>query len=123
MSMALLYLFTYTSWGLGLLSALMALSMKISEHSEKMRFLRLERESRSLELMGKKGLASALVGKLSGGKMGLPLDQKIPEELQNLIDRSPGHPEVSEIEPGDQVMGIMFKGPDYPPSLDPDEDE
>lgn len=99
----------------------MALAMKIQEHSEKMKLIRIEAESRSIEIMGKRGLASLLASRGNN-----PPASKIPEELQKLMDRSPDHPEVKEIEPGDEVFGVLFKSDEYPPSLeqgsDSDED-
>lgn len=105
---------------MGLLAAFVALSMKIQEHSEKVRFMKLENESRSLELVGKRGLASALVSRIANRK---DSEAKIPEELQKLIDKSPSHPEVSEIEPGDEVFGVLFKGQDYPPAMEQGADD
>lgn len=95
----------------------MALVMKFSEHTAKLKLIGLETESRSAEVQGKKGLASFLAGRL-GSKEGAASAPKIPEELQKLMNHSPGHPEVSEIEPGDEVFGVLFKGPDYPPDME-----
>lgn len=108
MALTALYLFTYSSWGLGLFAAFMALAMKFQEHTEKIKLIRIESESRSVEIAGKRGLANLLTSRPA----------KIPEELQKLMDRSAGHPEVDEIEPGDEVFGVLFKGKDYPPNME-----
>ena len=124
MTAALLYILTFTSWGLGLLAAFVALSMKMQEHSEKVRTMKIKNEARSLELIGKRGLATALVNRLTrGNNAENGPEAKIPEELQKLMDRSPSHPEVSEIEPGDEVFGVLFKGQDYPPPMEQETEE
>jgi len=122
MTAALLYILTFTSWGLGLLAAFVALSMKMQEHSEKVRRMKIKNEEKSLELIGKRGLATVLVNRLNNSSA-KETESKIPEELQKLMDRSPSHPEVSEIEPGDEVFGVLFKGQDYPPPMEQEADE
>ena len=120
MTAALLYIFTFISWGLGLLAALVGLSMRMQEHTERVRSMKIRNEAKSLELIGKRGLATALVNRLTRSN---ETESKIPEELQKLMDRSPSHPEVSEIEPGDEVFGVLFKGQDYPPPMEQEADE
>lgn len=120
MTAALLHIFTFTSWGLGLLAALVGLSMRMQEHTERVRSMKIRNEAKSLELIGKRGLATALVNRLTRSN---ETESKIPEELQKLMDRSPSHPEVSEIEPGDEVFGVLFKGQDYPPPMEQEADE
>lgn len=122
MTAALLYILTFTSWGLGLLAAFVALSMKMQEHAEKVKSMKIKNEARSLELIGKRGLASALLTRISNIKTPDPKPE-IPEELQKLMDRSPSHPEVTEIEPGDEVFGVLFKGQDYPPPMEQETEE
>lgn len=78
---SLIYLFVFSSWGLGLLSLLSFLSYKTQENSMKIKAMSLEIESKALDLTGKQ----ALLGRISPGK---PRTQ-IPEELRNLMSRSP----------------------------------
>jgi hypothetical protein len=112
----LLNLFIFASWALGLLAALLALSMKLQEHNAKMRALNLELESDSLDVAGKKNLFDRIVSKVQNNT-----PSGIPEELKKLMTNSPGHPEVNEIEDGDEVVGILFKASSYPPGLDEDD--
>lgn len=93
-----LYLFIFTSWGLGLLSAFTALMMKIQEHG-----LRISATQRVLNLRRPSTEAS-----------------QISDELKKLIESSNNHPEVAEIEEDDEIIGVLFKGQNYPPSLDSD---
>jgi hypothetical protein len=107
--MILLHIFIYTSWALGLLAALVALSMKLQEHSVKIKAMSLEIESDTLDVAGKKNLFDKIVSRTSGG---------IPEEIRRLMSGSPDHPEVDEIDDDDDIVGISFKASQYPPGLD-----
>lgn len=98
--------------------------MKMQEHTERVKSMRLKNETKSLELISKRGLATALVNRLvNSNNTGKEAESKIPEELQKLMDRSPSHPEVTEIEPGDEFFGVLFKGQDYPPPMEQEADE
>lgn len=111
----LLYFFTFSSWGLGLLAALTALSMKLQEHGVKIK-------AANLEISSKTSLLEGLMSKMSGPRVSRR-GEGIPEELKNLMDLSPDHPEVNEIEDGDEVFGVTFRSHSYPPSMDQSNDE
>jgi len=49
-----------------------------------------------------------------------PLQEEISEPLRMLIQNSENHPEAQEIEPSDQLVGIIFEGSAYPPEFDED---
>ena len=113
-----LYFFIFSSWGLGLLAALSALSMKLQSHSLSMKSKEVELESDRIEVGSKK----AFIEKISGlGKA--PSASRIPEELAKLISNSPGHPEVNEIDGDDEVYGVVFQAHSYPPSMDDDDND
>lgn len=116
---AILYLFVYSSWGLGLLSALMALSMKLQEHSAKMRSINLTLESNSLEFVSKKTILDRVMNR---GMSPQP-QSGIPDSLKDLINRSKGHPEVEEIDSDDQIVGVLFKAHSYPPDMEETDDD
>lgn len=105
---SLLYFFLFSSWGLGLLSLLSLLSYKVKSMS-------LDIESKKTDLMGKQ----AMLNRMSLIK---PNKNSLPEELKNLMSRSPDHPEVNEIEEGDEVYGVIFKAHSYPPEMDAEND-
>lgn len=112
---SLLYLFVFSSWGLGLLSLLSFLSYKTQENSMKVKAMSLEIESKALDLAGKQ----AMFGRISPAKS----RNQLPEELKNLMSRSPDHPEVNEIEEGDEVFGVVFKAHSYPPTMESEDDD
>lgn len=39
------------------------------------------------------------------------------EILKKMIDKSPNHPEIAEIEADDNIIGVFFEGNVYPPEL------
>ncbi len=115
----ILYFFIFSSWGIGLLAALAALSMKMQEHGVRMKSLALEIESDSLDFAGKKNLFDRIVSRVQQPMAG----GGIPEELRKLMETGPDHPEVGEIEDGDDVVGVVFKAHSYPPGLDDSDDD
>jgi len=102
----LLYLFTFTSWSLGLFAALSALLMKLQEHGVKINAAQV-----------------AIQNALGAKRPTRTSTPEIPDELRKLMESSPNHPEVSEIEGSDEVIGVLFKAQSYPPSLDDDDDD
>lgn len=103
---SVLYLFIFSSWGIGLFGALLALSMKAQEHTTKMK-------------------AAERVFSAGSGLRFAPPEQSrgIPEELRKLMERSPNHPEVNEISEDDEIHGVLFKSPSYPPAMDDEHQE
>jgi hypothetical protein len=116
---AIFYLFVYSSWGLGLLAAFLALSMKLQEHSAKMKSVNLALESNSLEFVSKRTILDRVMN-----TRGTPpiASNDIPEKLKDLMERSKGHPEVEEIDSDDQIVGVLFKAHSYPPDMEDDDD-
>jgi len=47
---------------------------------------------------------------------------KIPDKVRELMDSSPNHPEVSEIDGSDEIIGVRFEAENYPPGFDDDEE-
>lgn len=114
----LLHIFIFASWALGLLAALLALSMKLQEHSVRLRAMSLEIESDTLDVAGKKSLFDKIVQRSA-------TSPGIPEEIKKLMTGSMGHPEIEEIDDDDEIVGVSFKASQYPPGLDDsfDDDE
>ena len=104
----LLHLFIFISWGLGLFAAFSALLMALQEHG-----LRMSATQAVLSRPFVRGAA----------KQQPTTTPEIPDELRKLMDMSPDHPEVSEIDGKDEVIGVLFKAQSYPPSLDDDDNE
>ena len=122
MATVFLYGFIFLTWGLGLLSWIVALSRMISR-------LELEHQERTLELSQK----TLLLNKFNfltngGGGRGLsigglatqiaePNKTDIADNVKELMKSSPNHPEVEEIDSSDEILGIRFEAGNYPPGF------
>lgn len=125
MTTAFLYIFLFSTWGIGLLSWLSALSAFLVRND-------LVNQEKRLEITQKKVLFNRF-NDMSGvqvsssspqqskrtpwGKIGVAEDstELIPEKIKELMKSSPNHPEVEEIDGSDQILGVKFEARDYPP--------
>lgn len=127
MTTAFLYIFVFSSWGLGLLSWMVALNDFITRND-------LRNKERYLEITQKKALFNRF-NDISGikspslstsqekgkktpwGKVGQAEESSelIPDKIKELMKSSPNHPEVEEIDSSDQILGVRFEARDYPP--------
>lgn len=126
MTTAFLYIFVFSSWGLGLLSWIVALGDFINRSN-------LRSQERYLEITQKKALfnrfndisgiqipnptQSEKTKKTTWGKVGQAEEspELIPDKIKELMKSSPNHPEVEEIDGSDQILGVKFEARDYPP--------
>lgn len=134
MTTTFLYVFVFSSWGLGLLSWMVALSDFISRRD-------LDNKERALEITQKKMLFNRF-NDISGIKIPNPTQSEkskkapwgsvgeaeespelIPEKIKELMKSSPLHPEVEEIDGTDQILGVKFEARDYPPVFGDGEDD
>lgn len=121
MTTAFLYVFLFSTWGLGLLSWLAALGHSLSRWD-------LERQERTLDIEQKKlifGKFNSITGDKSvslTNSIVTANKEDIPEKIKELMKSSPNHPEVEEIDSSDQILGVRFEAENYPPGFG-DEDE
>lgn len=133
-----LYIFGFSTWAVGILSWLIILGGWVGKRDLEMRALKIEVQQK--EFLYKK--FTSLSEKLSGGMPPFPQppnspgmktpwgnvsDTKpskelIPDKIMELMQSSPNHPEVNEIDSSDQILGVRFEAKDYPPVFG-DEDE
>jgi hypothetical protein len=113
MTTAFLYIFIFSTWGLGLLSWVVGLS-----HS--LRKWELEDEEKTLEIEQKRQFfnrLSSLASKSPAMALGSQTVKDIPEKIKELMSSSPNHPEVEEIDGSDQILGVRFEAENYPPGF------
>jgi len=55
-------------------------------------------------------------------QMGNKREAPIPDKVKELMEKSPGHPEVEEIDGSDEIIGVRFEAENYPPGFDEDEE-
>lgn len=127
---AFAYIFLFSTWGLGLLSWLVLISTKLQETELKSREMKLEIQQKELFFNGisqslkkveekKNTNTNTPWGKVSDAK---PSEDLIPEKIMELMNSSKNHPEVSEIDGSDEILGVRFEAQNYPPIFDDDEE-
>jgi hypothetical protein len=133
MTTAILYTFVFSTWGLGLLSWVVVLGHKLEKWG-------LDTQERNLEITQKKLLfnkfnslsapttasASGATKQTSWGSVTAtepPSKESLPEKIKELMASSPLHPEVEEIDSGDQILGVRFEAAEYPPAFGDEDDE
>lgn len=52
-----------------------------------------------------------------------PHQDEIPEGIRKLMEFSPTHPEVEEIDASDRIIGLRFEAKNYPPGMEEAGDE
>lgn len=109
MTLAFLYIFGFSTWGLLLLTWLILLGMKIQKHNVSIDAVKLQLSRTRLSLMS--GLISPAPS------------STLTDKIKKYMESSSGHPEVEEIDPGDVIVGVRFESADYPPEFDEDEDD
>lgn len=127
---AFAYIFLFSTWGLGLLSWLVLISTKLQETELKNKEMKLEIQQKELFFNGisqslkkveekKNTNTNTPWGKVSEAK---PSEDLIPEKIMELMNSSKNHPEVSEIDGSDEILGVRFEAQNYPPTFDDDEE-
>lgn len=116
MTSALLSIFFFSTWGLGLLTWFILISIRIQNHNQEMEMNKLSIQEQKFKI------TDSLISQIRGNMGGLPMPRN--SKLQDLIKSANSlHPEVNEIDHNDLIIGVRFEGADYPPTVDDDEDE
>jgi hypothetical protein len=114
-------LFVSLTWGLGLLWGVALLGIVIKASSLRNEETSIKNEEASMSVMAKKMILARSTMSLSNPFSGS--GRGIPEKLQELMNMSPNHPEVNEIEEDDEVVGVLFKSNSYPPEMEDSDSE
>lgn len=122
MTSALVYIFLFSTWGLGLLTWASLLAIRVGEYGRssemaklKIQRLRMEVADNIISSIRQKALGGNLAG-LGGGAL--------HSRLQDLVrTANNNHPEVNEIDSNDLIIGVKFEGSEYPPGVDEDDDD
>jgi hypothetical protein len=93
-------------------------NLEIQEKQVALKFRKLayDRESSITTPNFLKMMFAGVPGKVAMGGSHDDEDDEIPEAIQNLIDGSPDHEEIQEIDSGDTLIGIVFNS-SYPPEF------
>lgn len=120
MTSALLYIFFFSTWGLGLLTWTTLILIRISEFNQSTERHKFKLQNAKVKMA--ENMVNSLRDRLSGGTMS-PLGRGMSSRLQDLVrTANQNHPEVNEIDPSDLIIGVKFEGSDYPPEMDDEEE-
>lgn len=123
---AILYVFAFSTWGLGLVAFISLIGINIEKWNKKKESLDFELKEKTVLLEKLTSSTSPLgmmaaMAEMGAKKQGAPTPA-IPEKVKELMSKSPGHPEVDEIDGSDEIIGVRFEAENYPPGFDEEED-
>lgn len=123
MTSALLHIFLFSTWGLGLLTWATLLAIRIGEFGQSSDLVKLKLQRGRMKVADK--IVSSLRQRALGSSIGgLGTGTALHSKLQELVrTANNNHPEVNEIDSTDLIIGVRFDGAEYPPGVDEDEDD
>jgi hypothetical protein len=118
MTTVFLYIFLFSTWGLGLLSWVVALGHFLTKGDLELKDKTLDIEQKKLLINKLNSLTNSIGNRMPSFAGIAPIAPKeLPEKIKELMKSSPTHPEVEEIEPDDQIIGVRFEAENYPPGF------
>ena len=122
MASAILYVFAFSTWGLGLVAFISLIGINIEKWQKKKEVIEFELKEKTV-LLEKLTSNSSPFGMMAAmAQMGNKKDAPIPDKVKELMEKSPGHPEVDEIDGADEIIGVRFEAENYPPGFDEDDE-
>lgn len=123
---ALFYVFAFSSWGLGLIAFISLIGINVEKWQKKKEILNFELKEKITLFERLTSPSSPLNAMMLAQSLTKSPQQpigKLPEKVRELMKSSPDHPEVAEIDPSDEIIGVRFEAENYPPGFDDDDDE
>ena len=126
MASAILYVFAFSTWGLGLVAFISMIGINVEKWQKKKEALDFELKEKTILLEKLTSNNSplnmmAMMAEMGAKKPGA-MAPPIPDKVRELMSKSPGHPEVEEIDGSDEIIGVRFEAENYPPGFEEDED-
>ena len=126
MASAILYVFAFSTWGLGLVAFISMIGINIEKWQKKKEVIEFELKEKTILLDKLTSNSSpfgmmAMMAQMGNKKEGMNTPA-IPDRVKELMEKSPGHPEVEEIDGSDEIIGVRFEAENYPPGFDEDEE-
>ena len=126
MTSAILYIFAFSTWGLGLIAFISMIGINIEKWQKKKEVIEFELKEKTILLDKLTSNSSpfgmmAMMAQMGNKKEGMNAPA-IPDRVKELMEKSPGHPEVEEIDGSDEIIGVRFEAENYPPGFDDDEE-
>lgn len=125
MATAVLYVFAFSTWGLGLVAFTSLIGINVEKWQKKKEALDFELKEKTILLDKLTSPTSPFAGMMAAAALNGRKDTAvppIPEKVKDLMAKSPGHPEVEEIDGSDEIIGVRFEAENYPPGFEDEED-
>ncbi len=126
MASAILYVFAFSTWGLGLVAFISLIGINVEKWNKKKEVLDFELKEKTILLEKLTSNSSplnmmAMMAEMGAKKQG-GMAPPIPDKVKELMSKSPGHPEVEEIDGSDEIIGVRFEAENYPPGFEDEEE-
>lgn len=119
---AILYVFAFSTWGLGLIAFISVIGINIEKWQKKKEIIEFELKEKTIFLERLTSNSSPLNMMAAMSQMSNKKEIPIPDKVKELMAKSQGHPEVEEIDGTDEIIGVRFEAENYPPGFDDDEE-
>lgn len=119
---AILYVFAFSTWGLGLVAFISVIGINIEKWQKKKEIIEFELKEKTIFLERLTSSGSPLNMMAAMSQMSNKKEIPIPDKVKELMAKSQGHPEVEEIDGTDEIIGVRFEAENYPPGFDDDEE-
>jgi uncharacterized membrane protein len=119
---AILYVFAFSTWGLGLVAFISVIGINIEKWQKKKEIIDFELKEKTIFLERLTSSSSPLNMMAAMSQMSNKKEIPIPDKVKELMAKSQGHPEVEEIDGTDEIIGVRFEAENYPPGFDDDEE-
>lgn len=120
---AILYVFAFSTWGLGLVAFISVIGINIEKWQKKKEIIEFELKEKTIFLERLTSSSSPLNMMAAMSQMSNKKEIPIPDKVKELMAKSQGHPEVEEIDGTDEIIGVRFEAENYPPGFDDDDEE
>ncbi len=126
MATIFVYIFAFSTWGLGLVAFISMIGINIEKWQKKKDILDFELKEKTILLEKLTSSNSPFMGMMAAAALGNKKEGRgtppIPEKVKELMELSPDHPEVEEIDGSDEIIGVRFEAENYPPGFEEDEE-
>ena len=125
MATIFVYIFAFSTWGLGLVAFVSLIGINIEKWQKKKEALDFELKEKTMLFEKLTSPTSPFAGMMAAAALSNRKEVStppIPEKVRDLMAKSPGHPEVEEIDGSDEIIGVRFEAENYPPGFEEDED-
>ena len=126
MATIFVYIFASSTGGLDLVAFISMIGINIKKRKKRKDILDFELKEKTILLERLTSSNSPFMGMMAAAALSNKKEGRgappIPEKVKELMELSPNHPEVDEIDGTDEIIGVRFEAENYPPGFEDEED-